>query len=210
VEPADEDNGDDPLKRKLLTAGLILLVALTTACERQATRSTWAPLGSAQPRPSMASTSASAMTPGSPEATRTPRRTPTPVKVATLDLDDLADKYPLAAKGYELVSWQKDGEWVYTLLAGTNRQKSFDEILAEENTFNATEIFKITVVGEEAFKEVIDRLSKGEWIIWGGMDLAGEVPAGTLYFSYPDQAIMDDLIKYCKGKGITLVSLREE
>ena len=198
------------MKRKLLTAGLILLVAVMTACERQATRSTWSPLGSAQPQPSQASTSASAMTPGSPEATRTPRRTPTPVKVATLDLDDLAEKYPLASKGYELVSWQKDGEWVYTLLAGTNRQKSFDEILAEENTFNATAIFKITVVGEEAFKEVIDRLSKGEWIIWGGMDLAGEVPAGTLYFSYPDQAIMDDLIKYCKGKGITLVSLRED
>lgn len=198
------------MKRKLLIAGLILLVAMMTACERQATRSTWSPLGSAQPQPSLASTSASAMTPGSPEATRTPRRTPTPVKVATLDLDDLAEKFPLASKGYELVSWQKDGEWVYTLLAGTNRQKSFDEILAEENTFNATAIFKITVVGEEAFKEVIDRLPKGEWIIWGGMDLAGEVPAGTLYFSYPDQAIMDDLIKYCKGKGITLVSLREE
>ena len=188
----------------------MIITTMMAACERQATRSTWSPLGSAQPMLTTQAPATENETQKTPAATATPRKTPTPVKIATLDLDDLAEKYPLAAKGYELVSWQKDGEWVYTLLAGTNRQKSFDEILAEENTFTATEIFKITVVGEEAFKDVINRLSKGEWITWGGMNLAGEVPAGTLYFSYPDQKIMEDLIKYCKGKGITLISLREE
>ncbi len=198
------------MKRITLTVALILLVAMMAACERQATRSNWSPLGSAQPLPSEPATAGLAVTPDVPEATPTPRKSPTPVKIATLDLHDLADKYPLATKGYELVSWQKDGEWVYTLLAGTNRQKSFDEILAEKNTFTATEIRKVTVIGEDAFKEVIDRLSKGEWITWGGMNLAGEVPAETLYFSYPDQEIMDELINYCKGKGITLISLREE
>lgn len=198
------------MKRIILIFGLMIITTMMAACERQATRSTWSPLGSAQPMLTTQAPATENETQKTPAATATPRKTPTPVKIATLDLDDLAEKYPLAAKGYELVSWQKDGEWVYTLLAGTNRQKSFDEILAEENTFTATEIFKITVVGEEAFKDVINRLSKGEWITWGGMNLAGEVPAGTLYFSYPDQKIMEDLIKYCKGKGITLISLREE
>jgi hypothetical protein len=132
------------------------------------------------------------------------------VVVATLALDKLPQKYPLSLKGYELVTWQKDGEWVFTLLTGTNRQKSFDEILAAENTFSATEIGKVTVVGVETFKELLGHLPKGETITWGGMVLAGEVPSGTLYFSYPPEEVVSDLISYCKLEGITLIALQEE
>jgi hypothetical protein len=31
-------------------------------------------------------------------------------------------------KGYELYSWQQDGQWVFSLLVGTNREKTLDEI----------------------------------------------------------------------------------
>jgi len=33
-------------------------------------------------------------------------------------------------KGYELYSWQNGSNWNFTLITGTNRTKSFDEIIA--------------------------------------------------------------------------------
>lgn len=202
--------GRHVIEKKFYNAVILVSVLLLAACQRQATRSNWSPLSSATPQPSLSSTAASVAPSDVPAATATPRKTPTAVKIATLQISALAQKYPLATKGYELVTWQKDGDWVFTLLSGTNRQKSFDEILAEENTFTQTELIKVTVVGIDAFKELVGHLPKGEWITWGGMVLEGEVPSSTLYFTYPPDAVVDELIKYCKGKGITLVSLREK
>lgn len=184
----------------------VFLIVLLVGCERPATRSSWAPLDTPQEKPSV--------TPSATEksATETPLPvvTPTPVTVITLDTSALADTYPLASKGYELLTWQKDGQWVFTLLAGTNRQKSFDELLTAENTYSSTEILKVTVIGEEEFKKLLGHLPKSEWITWGGMDLAGEVPAGTVYFSYPPDDLIKELVAYCKSLGITLLTLKKE
>ena len=130
--------------------------------------------------------------------------------VNTLEITALAEKYPIAFKGYDLVTWQNNGEWVFTLLAGTNRQKSFDEILASENSFTSTELIKVTVIGVDSFKELLNHLPKGEWITWGGMVLEGEVSSSTLYFTYPPDDIVDELVNLCKDRGITLVMLKEE
>jgi hypothetical protein len=193
---------------KKLFPGLcaIILVAMLAGCERPATRSTWTPLDTPQTKPSVAQS----VTMKSPTTTPLPAITPTPVTVVTLDVSTLAKKYPLASKGYELLTWQKESQWVFTLLAGTNRQKSFDEILTAENTFSSTEIIKVTVVGEEEFKKLLGHLPKSEWITWGGMDLAGEVPAGTIYFSYPPEEMINALIDYSRTLGITLLTLKKE
>jgi hypothetical protein len=95
-------------------------------------------------------------------------------------------------------------------LAGTNREKSFDEILVAENIYTSTEIIKVSVIGEEEFKKLLGHLPKSEWITWGGMDLAGEVPAGTVYFSYPPDEMINELIAYCKTLGITLLTLKKD
>lgn len=192
------------MKKPTWLVATILLLFTIAACERTATRSSWSPLNANQPTPSLETTELTE------SATATPQKSPTPVKVATLELSALAAKYPLAFKGYELLTWQKDGEWVFTLLAGTNRQKSFEEILTAENTFSNTEIIKVTVIGEDSFKELITHLPKGEWITWGGMVLQGEVASNTLYFTYPPDEIVDELIAYCKDRGITLLTLKED
>lgn len=204
-------SGRYKVKKISIIIGL-LLVFFMSACERPATRSLWSPLNTAGV--AVTPTLADSVSPTEPSAnvatTPAPKLTPTPVAVITLDLTAISQKYPLASKGYELLTWQKDGEWVFTLLAGTNRQKSFDEILAAGNEYSATELIKVTVVGEDNFKKLIDHLPKSEWITWGGMDLAGEVPTGTVYFSYPPDEMMDELIAYCKLHGITLISLKKE
>ncbi len=192
------------MKKSIWALISVILVITLAACERTATRSSWSLLNANQPTPLLEVTLETEI------AIAVPQKSPTAVRVATLELSALAEKYPLAFKGYELLSWQKDGEWVFTLLAGTNRQKSFDEILNAENTFTATEIIKVSVIGADSFKELVNHLPKGEWITWGGMVLQGEVSSSTLYFTYPPDEIVDELIKYCKERGITLVTLKEE
>jgi hypothetical protein len=191
---------------------VFLLVLFLSSCERPATRSLWSPLNTAGV--GSTSTLADSVSPTVSAAniatTPAPKLSPTPVAIITLDLTTISQKYPLASKGYELLTWQKDGQWVFTLLAGTNRQKSFDEILAAGNEYSDSELIKVTVVGLENFKQLVNHLPKSEWITWGGMDLAGEIPAGTVYFSYPPDEMMDELIAYCKNQGITLVSLKKE
>lgn len=192
------------MKKSIWALISVIMVATLAACERTATRSSWSLLNANQPTPSLEAKSETEI------AIAVPQKSPTAVRVATLELSALAEKYPLAFKGYELLTWQKDGEWVFTLLAGTNRQKSFDEILNAENTFTSTEIIKVSVIGADSFKELVNHLPKSEWITWGGMVLQGEVSSSTLYFTYPPDEIVDELIKYCKDRGITLVTLKEE
>jgi hypothetical protein len=191
---------------------IFLLVLFLSACERPATRSLWSPLNTTGV--GSTPTHADSLLPTDQvvivETTPAPKLTPTPVAIITLDLTTISQKYPLASNGYELLTWQKDGQWVFTLLAGTNRQKSFDEILAAGNEYSDSELIKVTVVGVDNFKQLINHLPKSEWITWGGMDLAGEVPTGTVYFSYPPDEMMDEVITYCKNQGITLISLKKD
>jgi hypothetical protein len=36
------------------------------------------------------------------------------------------------------------------------------------------------------------------------MDLSGQVPEGTLYFSYPEKSVKDDLINFCSQHTVKL------
>lgn len=61
-----------------------------------------------------------------------------------------------AGKGYELYSWKQDGTWYYSLLPGTNRAKSYDEITSAA----------VARRGSKAIKKDLEKLSKGEQIFW--------------------------------------------
>jgi hypothetical protein len=141
-----------------------------------------------------------------PAAKPTAAAIPTPYP--TLDFGTIPVKLPSSLKGYELLSWQVGEDWVFTLITGTNRNKTFEEIMAPENEFTNDGYVKLTVSGVEDFKKVIDRLPANEWVMWGGMDLQGEVPTGTLYFAFPPQALIDELIAYAKIHHVTLTSLK--
>ncbi|MCK5428442.1 MAG: hypothetical protein KAI94_03170, partial [Anaerolineales bacterium] len=45
------------------------------------------------------------------------------------------DRYPTAVKGYELYSWYVEDEalWFYTLITGTNRLKTYNEITSQKD-----------------------------------------------------------------------------
>jgi len=95
---------------------------------------------------------------------------------------------PHSMKGYELYSWQEEGLWRFTLITGTNRIKTLEEITSGEDEISADGWVKIRVEGAEALQDVLGRLPAGEEVFWnGGQGIEG----GSL--SLPPQDIMNEI-----------------
>lgn len=109
----------------------------------------------------------------------------------------LAQSPQPAMKGYELYSWRLDGKWRYSLVEGTNRRKSYEEITSD----------KITLKGSSGLKAQLEKLPKGSQVIWTtGIDPAviksanGKNPKLEL----PSGKRVRKIKKYCDKIGIKL------
>ena len=118
------------------------------------------------------------------------------------------DKLPRSFKGYELYSWQEDGQWHYTLITGTNRTKTMEEITSGENLISDTGWVKIHVVGEEAIKAVLSRLYDSESVLWCDGLHIGEATETDLRL--PPEHVVDAIREYaeqcCLDFAITVQS----
>ena len=197
--------------KRILPVLLIFFLALT-GCERNATSSNWSPIDAAN---SQASQTAVPSELGINTATPAPVETEIPAasteaaggEIAPLDLSTLPEKLPDSMKGYELYSWQTGDDWNFTLITGTNRIKSFDEIIAAGSSVSSDGFVKISVRGLGDLEEVLRLLPAGENIVWGGMDLGAQVSQGTVYLTYPPQEIIDQVSAACSGLGLNLTTL---
>ena len=59
-------------------------------------------------------------------------------------------------KGYELYSWQDGSTWKFSLLVGTNREKSLDEIKSAD----------VVLSGVDALKTTLQKVPSGQYITW--------------------------------------------
>lgn len=123
------------------------------------------------------------------------------------DWQQIPSTLPDSFKGYELYSWQAGEDWVFTLIAGTNRSKSFTEITSTENLLEDGFI-KISVTDLQDLKTLLGRLPQGTEIFWSGIDLTGQVEEGTLYFSYPPQEILNEIVEFAGEQDIQLHTLK--
>jgi hypothetical protein len=120
--------------------------------------------------------------------------TQTPVPSAT-PLPPLPD----SMKGYELYSWQADDEWHFTLITGTNRMKTPEEITTGEDEVTADGWVKIRVQVTDAIQEVLSRLPAGEEVFWAG---TGWMPGDD--FTLPPQDTVQAIQEYCKSLKLVL------
>ena len=92
-------------------------------------------------------------------------------------------------KGRELYSWRDQGcdTWCYSLLPGTNRNKSLTEI----------KNFKVIITSGSKLKEHLANLANGEQVFW-----LQESYEPSL--AYPPQDIVDDLVRYAAGHNVDL------
>jgi hypothetical protein len=89
-------------------------------------------------------------------------------------------------KGWELYSWQMEGEWHFSLVVGTNRLKTFEEVSSPD----------VRVRGIEALKMELDRLARGEQVFWLEQRVQG--------MERPPDEMTEAIQTYCAERGIRL------
>ena len=87
-------------------------------------------------------------------------------------------------KGYELYSWQDGNTWKFSLLTGTNREKSLDEIKSAD----------VILSGVEALEAALQQMPAGQYITWSSKEA----------FSFPPQDIIERVEKACEEQGLIL------
>jgi hypothetical protein len=113
------------------------------------------------------------------------------------------EKLPRSFKGYELYSWEEEGQWHFTLITGTNRIKTIEEITSKGDFISETGWVKIQVVGADAIKYVLSRLLEGESVFWCDELHIGQSTETDLQL--PPEQIVDAIEEYAKQCGLDFV-----
>lgn len=97
--------------------------------------------------------------------------------------------------GWELYSWEIEDHWKYSILIGTNRLKTYEEVTNS----------KILVTGEEKLKEILGLLPEGEYIAWigqGWLERCWQSDYKNL--ELPPEIILEDIKQYCNEMKLIL------
>jgi hypothetical protein len=100
-------------------------------------------------------------------------------------------------KGYELYSWKTDGQWNYTLITGTNRNKVYDEIVSNDN-IESVEWIKISVQNLASLKAVLLRVPANESVSWISS------PTRVAGFSLPGTTTVMQIKRHCSARDVNL------
>jgi hypothetical protein len=87
-------------------------------------------------------------------------------------------------KGYELYSWQEGDQWKFSLLIGTNREKTLEEIKSAD----------VVLSGVEALSSTLEKIPAGQYITWSSREM----------LSLPPEDIRNQVEKVCQDKGLIL------
>jgi len=111
---------------------------------------------------------------------------------------------PHSFKGYELYSWMGNNQWHFTLITGTNRNKSIEEIISNENKVTSDGWVKISVDGVDSIKNVLNRLHQHEEIFWAGAQWLDQSQVQAHQIILPPQEIIDSVQEHCKQLELEL------
>jgi hypothetical protein len=114
------------------------------------------------------------------------------------------DKLPHSAKGYELYSWQEDGQWHFTLITGTNRNKTLEEVIYDVNIVSEDGWVQIHVVGVAAIEAVLSRVPPNEYVFWLATLGAVQTPQGDVTIALPPEATVDTIKEHAVQSGLDL------
>jgi hypothetical protein len=110
---------------------------------------------------------------------------------------------PKSMKGYELYSWQENGQWHFTLITGTNRNKNLEEIISGEEKTGADGWVNLHVTGVDAVKAVLSRIPAGEFVTWlGGQGVVAPAPPADIKLELPSANIIDELKEHAEQCGL--------
>ncbi|MBN1116114.1 MAG: hypothetical protein JXA77_02850 [Bacteroidales bacterium] len=99
-------------------------------------------------------------------------------------------------KGWELYSWPNGNDWNYSIVIGTNRLKSYEEV-----TMNM-----YMVHGKDSLKLLLERFPKNEQISWVGeawLERCWGSDYGNL--SLPDKNTVNEIKDFCTKINLQLL-----
>jgi len=115
------------------------------------------------------------------------------------------DRLPHSMKGYELYSWEEDSQWHFTLITGTNRTKTMEEITSKEYFISESGWVKIHVEGIDAIKDVLSRLPQTESIVWCDELHIGQTTELNINIQLPPEQITDAIKEHAERCGLDFV-----
>jgi len=95
-----------------------------------------------------------------------------------------ATPFAESMKGYELYSWQDGGQWKFSVLLGTNREKTLEEIKSAD----------VVLSGVDELTSTLENIPAGQYITWSSRE--------TLAF--PPDEIRSQVEQACKDQGLIL------
>jgi hypothetical protein len=99
---------------------------------------------------------------------------------------------------YELYSWQdsKDGEWLFSFLYNTNRNKTVKEV------FNT----KTALKGLNQLKLKLSETPRGSHVVWlDQLTLNGAKVKGSESLKYPPADVVSEIRRYAKARDIEMI-----
>lgn len=91
-------------------------------------------------------------------------------------------------KGWELYSWQEGQQWCFSLLEGTNREKSISEIRSSDTLLD----------GLDALRRALEGIAAGQYIMWWSPSWTGEV------LTFPTADVVEQVRRTCEERGLQL------
>jgi hypothetical protein len=109
---------------------------------------------------------------------------------------------PHSMKGYELYSWQMDEEWHFTLITGTNRNKTVDEIVTGDDFVRSDGWVVLHAIGEQGVEVLFDRVPAGEFVFWNAGHIVNPDNQVSMTFTYPPDDMVNNIKSYADKLGI--------
>ncbi|MCK4293569.1 MAG: right-handed parallel beta-helix repeat-containing protein, partial [Planctomycetes bacterium] len=119
--------------------------------------------------------------------------------------NDPADSpLPTSMKGYELYSWPVEHDWHFTLITGTNRTKSYEEIYSDESVITDDGWVKIRDKRVASLKRTLERLPAGESVFWSDDRFLSGEQGDMPNISFPDAEVISEIEIHCNHLGLEL------
>jgi hypothetical protein len=118
------------------------------------------------------------------------------------------DKLPGSMKGYELYSWTENSRWNFTLITGTNRNKTLEEIVHGDDFISESGWVKIHTESLDEVKTIFSKLPQNESIHWLSDPRSDQTPQNNIHFSLPGENDIEIIKGYAKQFNLDLVILQ--
>ncbi|MFC1803888.1 hypothetical protein ACFL0D_08000 [Thermoproteota archaeon] len=125
-------------------------------------------------------------------------------KLVTKPSQTAVDKLPNSMKGYEIYSWSENNQWHFTLITGTNRNKTLEEIISTANIISHDGWVHIHVVGVDEIKTVLSRLPHSENILWLSKIRSEQKQQEGIIIKLPEGSTLDTIIEHSEQIGLNL------